>query len=685
MDTFPLPQDSSEAMTFEQYKSQQAPIQVNLLDTLTNPFKEAADGTAVNLLARRSAVNELQATGAKDLTPEQANARYPEMSTKWNKPVNPYVAQMLSDREQEQRQRQLAIDMGPQDPFSKTIQFGAGLLAHAMDPLETGAGMLTGWGVGAVVAKSVWGSAAVKAIAEGSASFGTRAAFHGIEAVSGNLIQNTALEAGGATVNNMEGGQFSPEEAMQNVAVNTFFGSLFHGAIKEASYGLSVMTPARRLTRFLKNTDPKYDVVLARSVVGALTDNIHPAPEKIMQAIVGETDVRGEYQYQPLQSAPEKVQTNEVVQQGLINKIKEMTSSTGTLDLSVAAKRQILSEEIRSLAKGNRGQSPSISAETKDMLINLLDKKSNEIFAKDRANFFDGINNIRDFIKVIAPEEVSNLDSLNPEARRQKFYIAADNSGQPLPLGDDIGEGVRMTDNPHKAAAAGDVMHEVEASKLNPINTNAPIPENARAAFESAIEGVPTDKGFLDGSARDVLLSIKSAIDEGAIPQERITKLQEDLKGLGYNAFLSDGKDVFGFPHSPHNDLTVFDDSVIEHKNSMDTSQAPKNDPSPQDIQAATDYAKDPKNSLEVDAKQLEQFTKRMQENDSLGLGKDNDFKYLDDQIQVQKDHLESLNKQGILDQQGAAELADIQKYEKLEQVGRTLLKAAADCVTKYG
>lgn len=591
MENNPLPfGPDSGNMSFEQYQNR-APLQVTSGDSSGAAFDLANQDTAVGTLARFSAAKELAGRGARPLQPEEANARYPDMPTKWKEPVDPYLAQQLYDRHQESSKLQAMIEAGPQDPWTKIKNFGAGLLAHAMDPVEFGAGMIAGWGVGAVVAKTAWGAATAGAVKAGTASLGTRTALQAIEGVSGNLIQSTALETGSHVTTNAE---MNPEvptvyEGMQNVAVNTFFGSLFHMGIKEGAHFVGAQNRAMRIVR---NTSPEADLAIARGTFSQVERGIKPNPELVLEGLAKETDVKGgNYSFRP----------DEVTEPG------------------------------------------------------------------------------------------------------KKFYVPSDPSGEfdpakVRPVGDQHGsfagqDSVKMTDNLDVAGAAANrgmadspgVVFEVEAKDLNPINIHEPLPENATAAFREATDGLLSEKEFGKMTPKEMLSAIWDHIDEGSATADRITKLQEDLKAQGYNAFHGDGSEVMGFQHTPHNDIQVFDHGILKPTDQFDATNAPRNNPDPQTIKDEIARQQDAGQRLGIDPRKVELFDQKLTEADNSGLTKTDNMKFLEDNMAAQQEHLESFDKQGLLDQSGKAELEQIKELQKQPEIYKTLAKALGGCIGKYG
>jgi hypothetical protein len=236
--------------------------------------------TVTGLAARAKSVFDFEDTGAKKLTPEEANSKYPGMPTPFRDAVNPYVAQMLYDREQEKRELVQKINNGPQDIYNRSKNFGVGMLTHMMDPVEFGAGSVIGWGVGAGMTRLAWGA---RLAAAADTSFAARTALNSIEAFTGNTIQNVAQEYLSADVQeNLEGVKYDPVQGMQNLAVSTIMGGVFGTAIKEGSF---------RFGRFLKNTSPEADLAIRNAMRGQYEAGIKPDPRPVIEALAKETDV----------------------------------------------------------------------------------------------------------------------------------------------------------------------------------------------------------------------------------------------------------------------------------------------------------------------------------------------------------------------------------------------------------
>lgn len=305
-DRFQLPFAKEQAPGFDQYMDQEAVVSGS--EATGAAFDLAMEDTGVMLWARNRALGELESSGVKRISADEANKRYPGMPTPFREDVNPFVAQHLYDRHQERMELQRKVQLGPSDNWSKTKQFGAGLLAHLMDPLEFGVGQVVGLGVGGLIARGSFGTAAQTAAQSaraGTAGFATRAALEVAESGAGNLVENVIQEGATAPTVIREGGQYDPVVGMQNVAISTFGGTLGISGAKLAVKGL--FGGGARLWRALRDTSPEADLAVMRTATSQMAQDIRPNVEPIVNALAKETDVNAQmhpgkfsYNYEPL-------------------------------------------------------------------------------------------------------------------------------------------------------------------------------------------------------------------------------------------------------------------------------------------------------------------------------------------------------------------------------------------------
>lgn len=310
-DRFVLPMQEEAGRSFDQYMNQE-PV-TSSTEAMKASFDVAMDDTAAMLWARNSAMSELEKNGQTKISADEANKRFPGMIRPFREDINPVVAQHLYDRNQEKTELQRKIQNGPNDGWAKTKNFGAGMLAHLMDPMEFGAGWIVGIGVGGLMARGAFGAraaTAARAVESGTASLGTRVGVDIAESGAGNLVENTLQEVATAPTVIREGDQYDPVAGMQNIAVSTFAGTVGMTAAKVAGKAAfkGIFTSGKRLMRALRDTSPEADLMVARTAVGQLEQGIIPNAEPIVHALAKETDINLEahpgkmsYNYAPLE------------------------------------------------------------------------------------------------------------------------------------------------------------------------------------------------------------------------------------------------------------------------------------------------------------------------------------------------------------------------------------------------
>lgn len=293
----PLNINNDSYRSFDEYMAKPKLIGGDEADSAA--FDLALEETGVSLLAKLDSVSNAEGTGVSKITAEEANNRYPGMPTPFREDVNPYVAQMQYDELQRKQELADKIARGPQDWWAKTKYFGAGILAHMMDPLELGAGMITGWGVGAAVSRGMLGKTI--ATAAQATTAGTRLGMATLESATGNVIENVAQEGLIAATQEKMGGEYNPEvsDVLTNIAISSFAGTAVNIGVKVGAHGLG---------RILSQTSPEADLAVGRAVIGNMMDNKRPDVVPFLRALQQETAVNPkdfgmpEYKFEPLQS-----------------------------------------------------------------------------------------------------------------------------------------------------------------------------------------------------------------------------------------------------------------------------------------------------------------------------------------------------------------------------------------------
>jgi hypothetical protein len=321
MDRVALPwKQDSGGWNFDSYMNQDAPTSA---DEAVQASKDlAAMDTVVGKGTAYWANRDLESLGGKQLSPDEANAQLP-VPVPYTKPVNAYVAQQNFDQNNERLALQHKVENGPDDLWTRTRMFGAGLIAHAMDPVEFGVGAASGWGVGRILARPGLAAAtglgqaasgltkAGVAVGLGEATAG-RVAGHVVEAGVGNALQSAAQSVETGVVADDTRQEFHVGEQLKEAAVNTLFGTALHLGIKEggnvASAGFDRgSAQAMKIWRNLMKKAPEMDRAVLAHGVGAVEQMRNPDIGPLVESVAKQTDVRGEdfggkfqYEYQPL-------------------------------------------------------------------------------------------------------------------------------------------------------------------------------------------------------------------------------------------------------------------------------------------------------------------------------------------------------------------------------------------------
>lgn len=290
--------------SFEEYQNQ-API-VSSSEATGAAFDLAWRDSLVGLYARSNAVDELNSNGMTPLSAEEANKQFPGMAEPFREPVNPVVAQFKYDQQAEVQDLQRKMSQGPNDSWTQSKMFGAGLAAHMLDPVEFGAGAMVGWAVGGAAAAGLLGQGA-KTIATGAAAegagLGTRLAFDAIEGAGGAFIENVGQEIIQKGVEDKEGivNERSAGEIATDVLIGTVAAFGMQAIPKSVARGVDLGFEGTR--RFFRNTSPEADLPVARHIISSSERGTLPDITPLTHAISKETDVPGSvvnYEYRPL-------------------------------------------------------------------------------------------------------------------------------------------------------------------------------------------------------------------------------------------------------------------------------------------------------------------------------------------------------------------------------------------------
>ena len=280
------------------------------MGTFEAAFELAQMDTFVSGWARNTALDEMDGPNAKKLPPEELNEKYPFVQKAFTKPMSEVAAFHLNEEGKKRYALQQKIAQGPTGSlWNQAVNLGAGVVAHAMDPVEFGVGAFASMGlsaIGSLAAGSKYVYGGAKTIAQTMAGGGTAAGRFGAEAVEG-ILGNLALEPFMYNQSNRAQVDYSVEDAFVSVigggiaapaaifGIRKSWGGIM-GKSKSAS-GLAIKTAIGQTQEGLV---PNVDLVAK-----AHDDFIFREPPKGVQ--LGE--VRSSYRFEPMDvtKANEKV------------------------------------------------------------------------------------------------------------------------------------------------------------------------------------------------------------------------------------------------------------------------------------------------------------------------------------------------------------------------------------------
>jgi hypothetical protein len=560
---------------------------VTASDSVDASFDLAQRDTIVGAASRLWAARGLEQDGGKKISPDQANERFPDMEEPFREPINERVAQFQYDQSRERQRLERKVMMGPSDPYTRSKQFGVGLLAHMMDPVELGASTLTGWGVGAVIGRTAIGAAMA---ARAATSLAARTALNAGEAVAGNLIENTVNEGVVAAADTAEGHEYDPVQGMKNLAMSTFLGAIPGMALKEVSFHMGhtsnlrvdeahpeakidltglppqehveVDTLARTRNGMLLETSPEADLAVVRGVVGNLENDVRPDVTPMFEALARETDVNpADFGHTPYNFDP-------VTPETIGGRRMFMTSREAVPDLDYRTTVPLGDEFGLGL---HTTDNPGVANAAAVRSMADIPGTVHEIEIKGELRPLD-------------------LDAPIPDNMMDMARKALDH----------IGEGPELADH---------------------LTTH------------------------------DLFRILKQAEMEDALPQGFMKSLNQGLQDLGYNALVSKGESRMGVPlDNPHNHVTILDPSMIEKKATFEPDTKMVRPPDEQALADLQDKALGPKKSMLIDEQKYKEAVAQVEKMKSEAKAQTSDLKAeIDEQIADFEDmHKQGLLDEGL-------------------------------------
>lgn len=274
--------------------------------TFEAAYELATMDTFVTGWARNTVLDDFDSPDAKKLSPDELNSKYQFVEKPFTKPMSEVAAYHLNEEARKRQSLQQAISNGPKGSvYNQAVTLGAGIVAHALDPVEFGVGAFAGMGLSAIgssVAASAKSYGIVKTAAEAMAGGGTAFGRFGAEAIEG-VVGNLALEP---FMYNQS------SRAMVDYSLDDAFISVIGGGVAAPAAIFGV----RKSWGGLMNKSKSATGLAAKLAVGQVQEGISPNVDLVAKAYDDYTfksppegtklgEVRSQYVFDPM--TPDKV------------------------------------------------------------------------------------------------------------------------------------------------------------------------------------------------------------------------------------------------------------------------------------------------------------------------------------------------------------------------------------------
>ena len=243
------------------------PADKTAAESMSASYDEAWNESFIMSHLRQSTIKDASTKGSM-LSAHEANRQFPGLEKPFRHAVSSVEAQLVSDRNSERQKRMKAISEGPQNAGMTALNFGAGAVAHMMDPVEFGLGWVSGAAVGkmipalskSLVARDIVGNVAENALAEG-------------------------MTAGAAGADRQE---YNSVDFMMNVAMGSFLMPGMKAAFRGAKIGVEV--GHNRFKEFLGSKSPETQGRFTKFAVDTFYQGKTPDINRFKKAVVDESD-----------------------------------------------------------------------------------------------------------------------------------------------------------------------------------------------------------------------------------------------------------------------------------------------------------------------------------------------------------------------------------------------------------
>jgi hypothetical protein len=195
---------------------------------MMDTFVSGVARSGIDFLGIEGSLSQLEKTTSKVLSVEEANNLYPNVEKPFSQPINEAVAFQLNEEGKKRQLLQQKIADGPGGSFYKgAVNLGAGLVAHALDPVEFGVGAFAGMGIGKLGQIAAAGRFGQGAVATGQVLSKGGFIAEATEGILGNALLEPAMYA-------------QSQEAQLDYTIQDAFVSIVGGglAAPSAIYGI---------------------------------------------------------------------------------------------------------------------------------------------------------------------------------------------------------------------------------------------------------------------------------------------------------------------------------------------------------------------------------------------------------------------------------------------------------------
>lgn len=257
------PQDNTDNL------ARQTKADVPLLESLH--AATLSDETAVTKIQNYLDLKKIEDRGGEKLQPSELNKIYPDLNQPFDRAMNKEAAAEIYNRQQKKAVLSRIAEEGPDGYLAGGLKLGAGLVSHALDPVEFGAGVVTGgvFGAGFGLAEGL----GLKAVSKFGTSLGygltaeqieqrSLIATFGSHAFQG-VTGNAALEPINAITSQAQGEKYD----FSDIAENALYGGIGFAGLQTAIHGVMRFGKSSKL-RYLEAQGAEYAAAADRIAIG---------------------------------------------------------------------------------------------------------------------------------------------------------------------------------------------------------------------------------------------------------------------------------------------------------------------------------------------------------------------------------------------------------------------------------